>query len=529
MSNLNQPIAWKHLRYVLILFSPLWIGSAILFGAAGIGYSMVSRDYWSASQPMVLRDETTGAADRLGRFASQTELKAAQETILEMARNLEVVTAALKAIGPPSGSPANWPTSTTVASTAKKLVNVRAPRGGEFGGSDMFYLQVEQDSPERARQFCEALFDSLTQQMRQVRQVRADSLIAELTHAKALAQERLKTAADSMREIEVNFGSDLGELRNLTEAINGEGANRRAMEDTIKELQIAELELEKLHSLKVFLTRGLSDPNHLLVSGADLLTRQPSLQRLKDGLIDAQLARSKLSGNMRPDHPKIKTAEIAEVAIIQAIEEEIGSVLQSMEPMIKIETERVERLTAKRNDLEKRLERLADIRTNYSRYASEVKHRTTLLEQAERALTDAEASRSAAVSTNLIAKLGPVTVSDNPVGPSTKILAVGGGAAGMIIGLGVVFLVAPGPKQPSFGRRWSDRLRNGRATDQPAMAGQLNATADSTATTVDRRLQGDAAVPGVNYNPPPPGFEANANRTADRGVERQWVDRRAPS
>jgi len=491
MSHINQPIAWKHLRSVLILFSPLWIGSAILFAVAGIGYSMISRDYWSASQPMVLRDEATGAVDRLGRFASQTELKAAQETILEMARNLEVITAALKQIGPPAGtSSTNWPTAATVASTAKYLVNVRAPRGGEFGGSDMFYLQVEQDSPERASAFCEALFDSLTQQMRQVRQVRADSLIVELTHVKALAQERLKTAADSMREIEIKFGSDLSELRNLTEAINGEGANRRALEDTIKELQIADLELEKLHSLKAFLTRGLSDPNHLLVSGADLLTRQPSLQRLKDGLIDAQLARSKLSGNMRPDHPKIKTAEIAELAIIRAIKEEIGSVLQSMEPMIKIESERVERLTAKRDNLEGRLERLADIRTQYSRYASEVKHRTALLEQAERSLTDAEASRSAAISTSLIAKLGPVTVSDDPNGPSVKLLAVGGGAAGMIVGLGMVFLVAPGPIQPSFGRRWSDRMRNGRATDQPV-------------------------------NPPPPGCDGDSIRPRD--------DRRSPS
>lgn len=288
MSNINQPIAWKHLRYVLILFSPVWIGCAVLFAAGGIGYSMASRDYWSASQPMVLRDETTGAVDRLGRFASQTELKAAQEMILEMARNLEVVTAALKTVGPPRGQAVtNWPSAATVANTAQKLVNVRAPRGGEFGGSDMFYLQVQQDSPERSREFCEALFDSLAGQLRQVRQVRADSLIAELTYAKSLAQGRLKTAADSMREIEINFGSDLGELRNLTEAINGEGANRRAMEDAIKELQVAELELQKLHSLKEFLTRGLSDPSHLLVSGADLLTRQPSLQRLKDGLIDA--------------------------------------------------------------------------------------------------------------------------------------------------------------------------------------------------------------------------------------------------
>lgn len=96
MSDSNQPIAWKHLRSVPLQFLPLWIGSALALAVAGIGYSTINRDCWSASQPMVLRDEATGAVDRVGRLASQTELKAAQETILELARNLEVVTAALK-------------------------------------------------------------------------------------------------------------------------------------------------------------------------------------------------------------------------------------------------------------------------------------------------------------------------------------------------------------------------------------------------------------------------------------------------
>jgi len=533
MSVSSQPIAWKHLRYVLILFAPLWVGTSVLFGVLGFGYSIVSRDYWTASQPMVLRDEATGAVDRLGRFASQTDLKVAQETTLEMATNLEVVGAALKAIGPPEGKLSDkWPSSKVIASTASSLVNVRAPRGGEFGGSDMFYLQVDQDSPARAETFCLALFDSLADQMREVRRVRADSLIAELSQARELAQIRLKAASDKMREIEVNFGSDLGELRNLTEAINGEGANRRALEETAKELQTAELELEKLESLKAFLARGLVDPNHLLVSGADLLSRQPSLQRLKDGLIDAQLARSKLSGNMRPDHPKIKTAEMAEVAITKAIKDEIASVLQSMQPMIKIENERIERLRDKRHGLEQRLERLAEIRTHYSRFVSEVKHRTSLLEDAERALTDAEASRSAAVSTNLIAKLGPVTVADRPNGPSGKTLALGGSAAGLIFGLGMVFLVAPGPKQGSFGRRWSDRLRGGRSTDPiPQLASRSDSdTAElaipGSSDAADRAIASESptnrAVSGINFHSQP-----TPNAASD-GLSR-WphVDRRS--
>ncbi len=490
MSTPSQPIAWKHLRYVLILFAPLWIGTSILFALGGLVFSFVSSDYWTASQPMVLRDEANGAVDRLGRFDSQTELKAAQETTLEMARNSEVVTAALRTIGPPDGYPkGNWPTAEIVATVSKKRVNIRAPQGGEFGASDLFYLQVEQESPERAKAFCDALFESLAVQMREVRRVRADSMLLELTHARDLAQKNLESAAAKLRQIEISFGSDLGELRNLTEAINGEGANRRAVEDVSKELQIAELELEKLESLHAFLARGLEDPTHLLISGAELLNRQPSLQRLKDGFIDAQLARSQLSGRLTQDHPRMRAAEMAEVAIHQAMKDEIGSVIESMQPVLKVDRDRVERLRVKKDNLERRLERLANIRTNYSKLAAEVKHRTTLLEQAQRALSEAEASRSAAVSTNLIAKLGPVSVGDQPNGLSGRVLTLGGAAAGLIFGLGTVFLVAPGPYQPRLGRRWSDRLGGRRLTDLSAVIANPSPLGPAAATGQHRRSE----------------------------------------
>lgn len=501
MPRSHSPIAWRHLRYVLLLFAPLWVGSAVLFAAAGIAFSWLSSDTWTASQPMVLRDETTGAVERLGRFSSQTELKNAQETTLDLAGNLEVVTAALKKIGPPPGQPeAKWPSATVVASTAQKAVNVRAPQGGEFGDSDIFYLQVEQESPQRAEQFCAALFEALTEQMGRVREVRAASMISELTHARDLARQRLDAAHDQVRQIEINFGSDLVELRNLAEAINGEGANRRAFEETDKELQEAELELDHLLALRDLIQRGLDDPNQLLVSGADLLQQQPSLQRLKDGLIDAQLARSQLSGNMRPQHPRIRTAELAEAAILKSIKQELASALPAMQRMIDLEQERVDRLTAKRQDLDRRLERLAEVRTQYSLLSSEVKHRTEALEQAERALTDAQVSRSAAMSVSLLAKLGPITVGDSPNGPSTSLLALGGGAAGLIFGLGLVFLIAPGPQQPSFGRRWSDRLLNRRATDRHPLATATAwdshiATLAAAAARVDVAAMADAAAP----------------------------------
>ena len=54
---------------------------------------------WRASQAIVVRDEAGGIA-RLGRFDSTDSMKAFQETVLEVARSREVVSGALRALGP---------------------------------------------------------------------------------------------------------------------------------------------------------------------------------------------------------------------------------------------------------------------------------------------------------------------------------------------------------------------------------------------------------------------------------------------
>ncbi len=170
----SSPIPWKHVRNVLVLFAPVWVGTILLFGAMGILYAIVSSDVYSARQPLVVRDEATTSLDRLGRFASQSDLKAAQETILEMTQNPEVVAAALRQIGPPSAEPdANWPSTETIDDVATNAVNLVAPKGSEFGNTEVVYLQVKSTSAARATALCRAMFDNLTEQLRQVRRVRA--------------------------------------------------------------------------------------------------------------------------------------------------------------------------------------------------------------------------------------------------------------------------------------------------------------------------------------------------------------------
>ncbi len=460
------PIPWKHIRNILVLFSPLWIGAGLLFGICGLGIAILASDRWSARQPLVLRDEANGAVDRLGRFSSQTELKAAQETILELAQNPEVVSAALRQLGPPDGdSDADYPTARQVEAIAKECVNVVAPQGREFGNTEVVYLSVQAETPDRAGEFCRVLLDSLSSHLREVRRIRADSVIVELTHARDLSRQKLDSALARMREVELQVGSDLGELRNLNETISGDGANRRTMQEIDRELQTAELEKRRLESLYHLLVAGSKDARTLLISGDELLSSQPSLQRLKDGLIDAQIEASRLASVYTAEHPRRRAAITTQHEIENRMLEEARAALRAMQPTLELNSEHVRLLREQHNDLSEKLTRLAGVRTSYSKLDAEIRALTDHLGNAEEALSKAQASRSAALSTNLLSELGPPQVGDKPEGMSGITTIFGAMIAGLVFGLGTVFLVAPGPTGPAFGRRIGDYLTGRRSSD----------------------------------------------------------------
>ena len=73
----------------------------------------------------------------------------------------------------------------------------------------------------------------------------ADNLSRALEVIPTETRENLDEAATRLHEIEVQFGTDLGDLRNLSDTISGNGTNRRTLEETTRELQAGELELEK--------------------------------------------------------------------------------------------------------------------------------------------------------------------------------------------------------------------------------------------------------------------------------------------
>ncbi|MDZ4849762.1 MAG: hypothetical protein SGI77_10735 [Pirellulaceae bacterium] len=468
---LNQNL--KRLVHSLVLWMPLWIGTTFVFGFLGIVYVLlVKQDLWLASQALLVRDEASGTNVRLGRFDSETQMKAAQETILEVARHNQVVATALKKTGPEVRwfswwGATNWPSKSTVDATAQSLISMHAPKGAEFGATEVIYLDVKQPTPDRALKFCKALCNALEIRLQQVRKSKADSIVMELTHARDSAREQLRSVTEQLQQFERIAGIELSDLRGMTDMIAGGGNSRIQLDQLKSELRVAEASHQELLDDLKLLEDAIANPSSLIVTPTTIVSTQPGLKRLREGYAEAQLSASQLSGKFTEEHPLLVAARTTQESIHDRLVNELEASQASLNQEISSSQHKIDRLRSTKSDTESKLGNLADKRADYANVISEVKTRTAILEAAERELAEAQAVVESAATISLISWMDAPTVSDSPVGIGKTFILGFSTFAGLLFGLGGVFLLSSNEYGTRFGRRITDlgRRREDRILD----------------------------------------------------------------
>lgn len=459
----------------------LWCATTLLFGGLGFAYvTTLKEDTWTASQGLIIRDEAHGAVMRLGRFSSQTEMKAAQETVLEMARNPQVLHAALATVGrgepgffdfdPPTGPP----TRAEVEALADGGIEVRAPRGAELGTTEVIYLDVTASDPERAKRLNTAVCDELASHMQEVRKVRADGVIAELKTAAESARESLQQSTEKLKSIEAASGADLADLRGLTETVGGGSANRTTLDAIENDLRKVASERFKATEQLKLVSSAFEDPTKLQAAPAQLLAGNPGLQKLGEGLSAAAIKARELEGRYTDEHPIVKAAQNTEHMIREQLRDELQVAVANLEQSVTLAEQRIEQLEKEKAELERRLAKLATVRADYSNIAAEVRARSEQVQLADRELAGAIASRDAAMTSSLMTRLDQPLVGEHPEGPGKTAIIAAACGAGLFFGAGLVFLLSPiEAGGGGFGRRASDGAGIGRrASDQMRVAGQ---------------------------------------------------------
>ncbi len=464
-----------------------WVSTTAAFAVLGLFYVLFLKgDTWVASQGLIVRDEATGAVMRLGRFQSQTEMKAAQETVLEMARNAQVLRGALATVGRERGwftwlSGERPPTSAEVEELAKNGIEVRAPRGAELGTTEVIYLDVKQPSRARALELNKAVCEQLEKRLQQVRKARADGVIAELTTARAVAQLNLEKATERLQAMEAEAGADLSDLRGLTDNNIGGSTNRQILDSIKTELRQAELQHQQVATDLNLAAEAFENPEQLLLTPGKLVNSQPGLKKLREGLADARIVSSQLKGRFTPSHQLVVAAEQTEARIREQLREELGLSVRSLTKDEEIAANRVKRLKRQQTQLEARLETLARIRADYGNTVSEVRARNAELQDTERELAQAQASRDAAITSSLVTRLDAPIIGESPIGPGRSTILAGATLSGLFFGLGVVFLLTPLDGAGNYGRRRNDYSggTGRRISDQSPSSAQASAAASA--------------------------------------------------
>lgn len=520
MNNQSQNLL-KLTREVLHAFRShlwLWIIPTAVMASAATGYAIVRPVLWEASQALVVRDEAGGSVSRQGRFDSIDNMKAFQETVQEVARSPIVVEGALKHLGPPPTirDTAKWPTERDIEDFQAEI-RISAPKGSEFGRTEVIYLSVTGNTREAAVQRTTAVCDQLEKHLGQLRNLRAASVISEVEESLNLAQKDLDFANETLATMEREVGGDLSELRVLNQSSSGEGNLRVAQNQVKAELRQAQSKYESQQQQRELLVRAQANPEEILGTPSQLLESQPALRRLKEGLVEAQLRTAQLRGKMSPDHPMVLAAIRAEEDIRRSLQTELDAAVHGLDADIEVAQRQLQSLERQHQDFQTRLDRLAGLRARYALLVEDVKQRSDIVENAKKELADARSGQTAAQSASLITRFQSPQVGDSPVGPGRVTIVAAGLGGGLLTGIGFVLLVAP-IGQNTGRRRWSDYLPFGRrAADRGAT--QAPAVTAGAGRRANEQPPASAAVHTASN-------EGALGRRADDRADQQDMERR---
>ena len=423
-----------------------WIIPTLALAALATAFAIVRSESWQASQAMIVRDEAVGSSERPGKFRHVDEMKTLQETVLEMAKNHEVLAGALVEAGPAEVVTSEaWPTEHDVAAL-QSAIKVSPPSGAEFGTTEMFYLHVQAQTRERSIALAAAVAHQLQIHCQQLRETKADSVIDELNRTVELAHHDLNQSTAQLAAIEISVGRDLAELRILQESPSGDSQLRRTVTELENELRQVRAAQEVHTELLAILENAKQDSNSLLAAPTKLLESQPALRRLKEGLVDAQLRTAQLLGTMSGEHPQVVAAIAAEREVRDSLHKEVDTAIRGVQVDQRVSTARLASLEAQLEDACQRMNRLASVRAEYANLVAEAKQRTDNLRAAERDLSDARAGQAAARAVSLINTVGTPVTGTGPVGPGRALIVLCGLAGGLLIGIAIVFLTAESTK-----------------------------------------------------------------------------------
>jgi uncharacterized protein involved in exopolysaccharide biosynthesis len=258
-ATIHPQDVWNTVRnHKLPLIAPI-----VLLSSIAVVYALLRPATWEASQALVVRSETGEISARLGRATQLEDMKSTQETILEFAKSRAVLVKALTQVGPGANDKktANWPSEAALEGL-QDSVSLSPPKGAEFGKTELFYLKVKDHNRDRAVALAAAISTQLQERLAALQEATSKGSVDELTQSASLARKELNEATQSLSTMEQQVGSDLAELRILSDSPSGDSDLRRNLVELEKELRgFKTTQMENEESLKLLQEATASTPS----------------------------------------------------------------------------------------------------------------------------------------------------------------------------------------------------------------------------------------------------------------------------
>lgn len=419
-------------NYYKLLIVPAIIGLVL----ATFYAFLIMPEQWTARRSFLIRDDLSGTAFKPGRFDSEESRKSAQETILEIARRPLVVRSVLKKLGPESfmvGS--NWISDELIENT-QEAINISAPNGAEFGKTDAIVLTASASSRDRTRKFIEILSEEIISQTNRVRAMRFESMEMETDLAYKAAIQARDEAIDRLNDLDQQLGSDFGFL-----SIKG---SQTAGVDSIKsEILQKQDELEKSEAILGALQQAFNNPETASQLPSAVLVAQPTLEKTMSKLLDLLEELHVAKGRFADKHGRVREIETSIRFAQQQLYDSLTGEMAGVQAGIDLKKRQIARLNDRIEKIKARLIRFSKSRSKHLALSTQVEQLSETANTAKSAWSEIQSRTKAARMVGLLTPTDVAQVNSRPDGIGKKYAMLAGLIAGLMIGVGLIFAIAP--------------------------------------------------------------------------------------
>lgn len=442
----TPPVSIRELASTLFIYKGTIVSLTLLFGFGAAVVSWLQPEVYEASVQIWAQDQSPGLRGSSNYpNDSAARVKMALTNVREVIYSRQVLESALVECGilPRENSGAasvSQAERDRQSSRLGKSIRLEAPKGTDFGSSQIFFIKLRDRDPQRAPKLLAALLDSFRHRYEQLSAEQAQHLVHETSMQVEKSREQLTFAAKAFDECVKSLEGGMAELNSMSGSSSGDSELRRSLVQLNERLVPAEADLRVQRAFLQQLANAQADSTEFVEVPGPLVREYPALEQAVRDLSAAQSQMDSVAARVTPENAEYQMTEERLRLSEQTYLTEVERATAALEREIEAKTEAVNFMRGQR---ESYLERLAELTNQYVRFdglRQELAQSRTIVADAERRRSDAAHALLTAAQETLFSTLDGPRASTNPVSPQRKMNFVLGTLLGLVTGIGLAFL-----------------------------------------------------------------------------------------